>query len=400
MSSRKRSLVQTKLNLAGPSLLAKKPRTQRSTWLQHESVFYHIPDNFTPTKKLAAFDFDGTLVKTASGRKFPTDPSDWKLFSSSVTAKLQQLSTDGYTICIFSNQQGVSSGKLSKSDLSQRMDQFTSTIGLPIAAFCALESDSFRKPCTGMFQFYCDNCILPDKSQSFYCGDAAGRIANKNRRKDFSASDRAFACNISFGKFLTPEQFFLDQPEEEPFEFGFNPADHWDKEENYEYDLSGVIDAERQNMIVLIGSPASGKSSIIARYFLPAGYRSVCRDVLGTSKAVLTKTNSILDQGKSVVIDSTNPTYDSRRPFLELAKERGITIKALIFKTNKKLNFHLNSLRKCRGERTVPPVAIHTWFSRFDTPHDREGFSDIFETDFYPVFENEKEKEEFYYIYS
>jgi bifunctional polynucleotide phosphatase/kinase len=48
-----------------------------------------------------------------------------------------------------------------------------------------------------------------DLTQSFYCGDAAGRAQGwaPKKKKDFSSSDRLFAMNIGI-KFLTPEEHF------------------------------------------------------------------------------------------------------------------------------------------------------------------------------------------------
>ena len=48
-------------------------------------------------------------------------------------------------------------------------------------------------------------------NESFYCGDAAGRPATKNKQKDFSDGDLKFAQNIWL-KFHTPESLFLGQP--------------------------------------------------------------------------------------------------------------------------------------------------------------------------------------------
>lgn len=54
--------------------------------------------------KLAAFDLDGTLIKTKSGARFPKDETDWTFFDRSVPLKLRELSTAGHLIVIFSNQ--------------------------------------------------------------------------------------------------------------------------------------------------------------------------------------------------------------------------------------------------------------------------------------------------------
>jgi bifunctional polynucleotide phosphatase/kinase len=47
-----------------------------------------------------------------------------------------------------------------------------------------------------------------NRAQSFYCGDAAGRPADVNRKKDFSADDLKFAHNMKVD-FHTPESLFL-----------------------------------------------------------------------------------------------------------------------------------------------------------------------------------------------
>lgn len=47
-------------------------------------------------------------------------------------------------------------------------------------------------------------------SESFYCGDAAGRVANwaPGKKKDHSMADKLLAENIGL-TFYTPEQYFL-----------------------------------------------------------------------------------------------------------------------------------------------------------------------------------------------
>lgn len=76
-------------------------------------------------------------------------------------------------------------------------------------------ADAHRKPSPLMWQIFCKSVNQGEEidiSQSFYCGDAAGRPATETRKKDHSADDKMFAQNIGL-KFQTPESFFLGEPE-------------------------------------------------------------------------------------------------------------------------------------------------------------------------------------------
>jgi len=54
------------------------------------------PLELSSSTRVAAFDFDSTLVETLSGSRFPKNPGDWKVFNQHVKPKLQQLHADGY----------------------------------------------------------------------------------------------------------------------------------------------------------------------------------------------------------------------------------------------------------------------------------------------------------------
>jgi bifunctional polynucleotide phosphatase/kinase len=60
-----------------------------------------------------------------------------------------------------------------------------------------------------------------DKEQSYYVGDAAGRVYSKTK-KDFASTDRKWALNLDL-KFFTPEEYFLGLNPNTTFELpGFN----------------------------------------------------------------------------------------------------------------------------------------------------------------------------------
>jgi bifunctional polynucleotide phosphatase/kinase len=82
-----------------------------------------------------------------------------------------------------------------------------------MVALAAVDDDEYRKPCGGMWDYFRDN--LNDGNtinikKSMYIGDAAGRPARGNRKKDFNDTDLKFAINIGV-KFETPEKFFLGE---------------------------------------------------------------------------------------------------------------------------------------------------------------------------------------------
>lgn len=185
--------------------------------------------------KIAAFDLDGTLIKTKSGGKFARGPDDWQWWNDNVVEKLVEFHKDGYVIVIFSNQGGVLAvPKSSKSyiNFTTKLNQVTKELqshGIELNLFIYaspkrpsgkksqtlpnLSSDllhaSMRKPQSGMWDSFLqdlkDKDVLQevDYDNSFFIGDAAGR------KKDFLDSDLEFSKNINL-KFQTPDELFTN----------------------------------------------------------------------------------------------------------------------------------------------------------------------------------------------
>ncbi len=150
--------------------------------------------------------------------------------------------------------------------------------------------------------------------------------------------------------------------------------------------------------MILVGCPASGKSTIRERYFTPFGYQAVNRDTLGTKEKCLKVAREALKAGKSVIVDNTNPTKADRKQFIDLAKTNGIKIRCFYLKIDTKLSYHLNMYRQVQSNgvrRRVPEVAYRVYEKHFEYPEKSEGFSSIEELEFIPKFDSSADEELF-----
>ena len=95
--------------------------------------------------KIAAFDMDGTLITTKSGRVFPLNPQDWKLlFEPQVKQTIQKFyHEDDYKIVIITNQAGIGTGKLSKKDFRSKVESIVNSIQVPLQLFAAIQKYDF-----------------------------------------------------------------------------------------------------------------------------------------------------------------------------------------------------------------------------------------------------------------
>ncbi|VVC89329.1 unnamed protein product, partial [Leptidea sinapis] len=180
---------------------------------ENREVYVFTSKGVKSSSKIAAFDMDGTLIKTKSGKVHPVDTKDWQIIFPSVPSKLAEKFEDGYKVIILSNQSPIGSGRVKIEDFKIKIENIVSKLGIPIQVFFATGKGFYRKPAPGMWNILSkeknDN-ILIDMEKSFYCGDAAGRNANwaPGKKKDFSMADILFAENLGL-KFFTPEQYFL-----------------------------------------------------------------------------------------------------------------------------------------------------------------------------------------------
>ena len=124
-------------------------------------------------------------------------------------------------------------------------------------------------------------------------------------------------------------------------------------------------------MIVMVGSPASGKSTFCENY-LPE-YVRVDRYKLKTIEKCLNAAGDVLASGRSVVIDNSNPKKENREKFVDLAKKREVKVRCFEMLTTKDVCFHndkqkvINKYRKLEAIKSGS-IPIHTFFKYYEEP--------------------------------
>jgi len=211
------------------------------------------------------------------------------------------------------------------------------------------------------------------------------------RKKDFSCSDRKFAHNIGI-KFSTPEEYFKNDPSAK-FEWDSVDLSTVAKQggDNAEITEGGVktLTTKEQEMVLFVGFPASGKSTLAKRYMVPAGYVHVNRDTLKTQDKCIKAAREAVEDGKSVVIDNTNPDPAVRATYIAIAKKANIPVRCFRFDLEEKLAQHLNMFRERVGiSAHVPRIGYNIYKKNFKEPALSEGFSEVKKIRFVASFDN------------
>lgn len=351
-------------------------------------IYYTNCKNKKMRSKIACFDLDFTLIHPKSGKKFPDDKNDWEWHFSVIPLELKKLYKEGYDIVIFSNQNGIESGKQNKEELLDKLKDISKQLNIPIRAYLSIAKNHYRKPSVNMWKIHTSDMEV-DYENSFYVGDAAGRIkswdGNKKTKKDFSCSDRKFAKNCGL-KFYTEREFFLKEKTCKKWLWGsFDP-------ENYNVNVEREYPKIKGDVIIMVGCPASGKSTFSKKL---ENYVRVNRDTLQTMKKCEKEMEKILKSGKNVIIDNTNPDIKSRKIWIEIAKKYNKVVSCCVMNTDKEMAKHLNLYREklSKGEISrIPEIALNIFFKKYEEPREEEGISNIYHIDLILEFKSESNK--------
>lgn len=244
--------------------------------------------------KILGMDLDWTVIRPVKGKIHPLDEHDWQfLYDAEHMRTINDKIAIGYKLVIFTNQGGLLAKKGGKMDIEgfkRRwqiiLERLNKDFGIkPMALLVSLYDDFNRKPCVGIWEFLEEllldrNEIKVDRSVSLYVGDMAGR------KGDHSASDLLFAMNLGVD-FQVPEVFYGIEDSSELVgnktlvlkknvledEHIFNPMIEKISKRQSKINaatrdeiLAMLEDKHKQSLVILMGSPASGKSSWYEKY--------------------------------------------------------------------------------------------------------------------------------------
>lgn len=377
----------------------KQPFPDDNRWesFNNGGLFVFTTSDCVGKSKIAAYDMDGTLIKTQSGKVHPVNRDDWQIAFGTVLNTIRSKVNDGFKIVILTNQAGLSSGKTKLVDLKKKMEDIAKKINVPMQYFIAAGEGYFRKPLPGMWEvlsnFKNDNVPI-DLESSYYVGDAAGRPENKilKKKKDHSSVDRLLALNLTI-QFYTPEEHFLKSKPEKWIQPEFNPKS-----------VAGNLLIEPANcklisneleVIVMVGVQGSGKTVFCQDNLEPAGYEMISRDVIGTWQKCVERLSECLKAGKKAVIDNTNGSKEMRQRYINAARKFNVKCRCFIMTTSWKHAQHNIAFRELIDSKhsKINQMVLNTYKKNFEEPTLDEGFSEIVRVNFIPNFRNEGEKE-------
>lgn len=328
-----------------------------------------------PADHIAAYDLDGTIIRTKSGNVFPKSADDWQIAFDAVPAMLQRHWRNGHKIVFFTNQAGLTTGRTNEADWKRKVEAIVRRLSVPVQVFAATGSTIYRKPRTGMWdtmreQLNGGRRVV--RANSWFVGDAAGRPADGSRRKDHSLADRLFALNVKV-PFQTPEEHFVGAaverfagPEFEPQEAMRGTVDLFrPREAAQSVAVAVTTAAKRLQVIVMVGGPGSGKSFVARQRLEPNGFVVINQDALKTWQKCAAMLEATLKVGffgarapllnfilklsfvfplspqskRCAVIDNTNVDKEARQRYITIAAKLGARCRCFVM---------ITSLAQCR----------------------------------------------------
>ena len=319
-------------------------------------------DHFRPIKvdgvKVIFADLDHTLITPKGKYVFPKTIDDWKWKNEAVVPKLKAMYNDGYEIVIVSNQK-----KMSGADVKTKATLIYDDLQLPFVFISGHSDLYYRKPQLGLWEVLLEYILLDaknvDYTQSVFLGD--------------SVADLYFARNTGI-PFIHTDMFFTGVPNKEfaKIEDKEHPLTNWvsrDAKDIIEPLLSSKKSSKR--FVIMVGSPASGKSYYSRKLEMEAGYIRINKDDMKTDAAMLKTFDAGLEKGQNIVIDGTNATKESRLKWISAARKASYHITIMWMNFPMPVVEFLDNYRisKNKNQDThVPAVAMRVYYKKLEEP--------------------------------
>ena len=131
---------------------------------------------------------------------------------------------------------------------------------------------------------------------------------------------------------------------------------------------------QEKQAIIFIGIQASGKTTFYERMLSDGTYTHISLDILRTRNRENEMLMECLENGKSFVIDNTNPEISVREKYIMKAKEYGYQIIGIFFQSIVKDCVIRNEQRGLK----VPSKAIAYTSNNLQLPSIEEGFDELY----------------------
>lgn len=126
--------------------------------------------------------------------------------------------------------------------------------------------------------------------------------------------------------------------------------------------------------IIFMGIQASGKTTFYEQMLADKGYIHISLDVLHTRKKEDLLLVDCLENGRSLVVDNTNPEVSVREKYITKAKEHGYQVIGIFFQSRVKDCMRRNEQRGLK----VPQKAIACTSRNLQLPSLEEGFDELY----------------------
>jgi len=318
-------------------------------------------NQFRPTKgkgvKVLFADLDHTLITPKGKHVFPKSLDDWMWKNNAIVPKLKDMYNKGYEIVIVSNQK-----KMSGDDVKIKATMIYDDLKLPFVFISGHSDMYYRKPQLGLWEILIEYIFKDAKNidmpSSVFLGD--------------SEADLYFARNTKI-KFIHTDSFFLGIQDAKfaKIEDTEHPLTKWMS--NTVHNLP-PLRASSKHLVVMVGSPASGKS-YYSKELENKGFLRINKDSMKTDKIAENAFNAGIKEGRSIVIDNTNPTKETRAKWINAAKKASYHVSIVWMNFPISVVEYLDNYRIAKYKSQdyhVPLVAMRVYYKKLEVPTQQE----------------------------